>query len=195
MARCRTPKVLSLVAGVSIAAVLASNAPGRFLEVEDPLEPADAVLVMTGDPGFERTKAASRLVLGGVAHLLVVTGGEPSPGDSAASLRDVALKMGVPPERIRLEDASAGTWQSLVNVAPILKQDGVRTVILVTSPFHQRRAFLSARRALPGIRIVNRPIHVEPWPPPTPWWRSPVARRLVLREYAKLLYYGVRGWI
>jgi uncharacterized SAM-binding protein YcdF (DUF218 family) len=176
-------------------ALALSNLPAHWLAVEDPLESADAVLVMTGDVGFERTKAAARLVRDGTARLLVLTGGEPWGGDSAESLRDVAEKRGVPRERIRLENRSTDTRESLVNVAPILRAEGVKTMILVTSPVHQRRAFLAARRALPGIRIVNRPVRVAPWPPVVPWWRSGVVRQLVLQEYAKLVYYALRGWL
>lgn len=171
-----------------------SSLPPRWLAVEDPPERADAALVMTGDPGYERTKAAADLVLNGTVRLLVLTGGEPWPGDSAESLRDVALRRGVAPESIRFENTSLDTRESLVNVAPILRREGVRSVILVTSPSHQRRASWTARRALPGIRIVNRPIHVEPWPPPR-WWAARATRTIVLREYAKLVYYGVRGWL
>jgi len=188
-----------LVAGLVVFAAglgaTLSEAPARWLTVEDPLEPADAALVMTGDVGFERTKAASRLVREGKARLLVLTGGEPWPGDSAASLRERALREGVPGERIRYEDRSTDTRESLVNVAPILREEGVKTLILVTSPYHQRRASLAARRAFPGIRIINRPVRAQPWPPVRAWWRDATTRRVVIQEYAKLVYYGLRGWI
>ncbi len=184
--------LLALAVGLGVAV---SEAPAHWLAVENPLEPADAVLVMTGDVGFERTKAAARLVRDGEARLLVLTGGEPWPGDSAASLRETALHEGVPGERIRFENQSADTRESLVNVVPILREEGVRTLILVTSPFHQRRACLAARRALPGLRIVNRPVRTRPWPPVRPWWRDAATRGIVFREYAKLVYYGLRGWI
>ena len=187
--------LFGLFAILSAIILTFSNTPAEFLAVENPLEPADAVLVMTGDVGFERTKAAAHLVQDGEARLLVLTGGEPWPGDSAASLRQTALREGVPGERIRFEDQSADTRESLVNVVPILREEGVRTLILVTSPFHQRRAFLAARRALPGLRIVNRPVRTRPWPPARPWWRDAATRGIVFREYAKLVYYGLRGWI
>jgi hypothetical protein len=52
------------------------------------------------------------------ARLLVLTGGEPGPGDSAESLRLKGLAWGVPAERIRLESVSRGTRESLLAVAP-----------------------------------------------------------------------------
>jgi uncharacterized SAM-binding protein YcdF (DUF218 family) len=193
--RVRMRVSVGIVLTISAACLVLSDAPARFLDVEDPLEPADAALVMTGDPGFERTTAAARLVCAGNARLLVLTGGEPWPGDSAASLRARALREGVPSDRIRLEDRSTDTRESLVNVAPILRDEAVKTLVLVTSPYHQRRAFLAARRALPGLRIINRPVRTRPWPPVRPWWRDAGTRRLVFQEYAKLVYYGLRGWI
>ena len=193
--RFRARRAIGLLVSLAALGLVASDIPAAFLDVEDPLEPADAALVMTGDVGFERTKAASRLVREGKARLLVLTGGEPWPGDSAASLRERAALEGVPGERIRYEDRSTDTRESLVNVIPILREEGVRTLVLVTSPYHQRRAFLAARRALPGLRIVNRPVRTRPWPPVRPWWREAATRRIVLQEYAKLVYYGLRGWI
>jgi uncharacterized SAM-binding protein YcdF (DUF218 family) len=187
--------------GATVALVVAgagvglSDLPPSALVVEDTLEPADAVLVMTGDPGFERTKAAAGLVTGGMAPLLVLTGGDPWPGDSAESLRKVALERGVRAEQIRLEDTSHGTRESLLAVEPLLRRENVRSLILVTSPYHQRRASLAARHALPGIRIVDRPVRDEEWPPVRPWWRTKAVRRIVISEYGKLLYYGLRGWL
>jgi uncharacterized SAM-binding protein YcdF (DUF218 family) len=179
-------------AALTMAAVFV-DAPAHWLVVEDPLVHADAALVMTGDVNYERTTAASRLVESGYARLLVLTGGEPWPGDSAASLRAVAIKEGVSPERIRMEAVSENTRESLVAVGPILKQEGVKTLLLVTSPYHQRRAFLAAREALPGVRIVNRPAPCSYWTPDG-WWRKRSERRILFREYLKLGYYILRGW-
>ena len=71
---------------LALAAVFADE-PAFFLIARDPPRPADAVLVLAGDPDYERTKSAARLVLSGDARLLIVTGGEPGPGDSGEPLR------------------------------------------------------------------------------------------------------------
>jgi uncharacterized SAM-binding protein YcdF (DUF218 family) len=182
------------VTGVALALAAAFvDAPAHWLVVEDPLVRADAALVMTGDINYERTTAASRLVESGYAHLLVLTGGEPWSGDSAASLRAVALKEGVPPEWIRMEAVSENTHESLLAVGPILRREGVKTLLLVTSPYHQRRAFLAARHAFPGVRIVNRPAPCSYWAPDG-WWRKRSERRILFGEYLKLGYYVLRGW-
>jgi uncharacterized SAM-binding protein YcdF (DUF218 family) len=184
----------SVLATAGLLAFASSDAPARWLVVEDPPQAVDAALVLAGDPGYERTATAARLVRSGEARLVFVTGGEPGPGDSAASLRDRAIAWGVPRERIRLETVSHSTRESLLAIAPLLRQEGVRSVALVTSPFHQRRTYLSARKALPGFLLVNRPASPSGWSPHA-WWRDERSRQIVLSEYAKIVYYTLRGWI
>jgi uncharacterized SAM-binding protein YcdF (DUF218 family) len=179
---------------VATLAIVFADAPARWLVVRDQREPADAALVLTGDLDFERTDHAAALVRSGEARLLVLTGGVPFVGDSAESLRDRALADGVPAERIRLENTSTDTWESLVAVRPILTNERVKTLLLVSSPYHMRRASLAARRALPGIRILCEPAPCSHWRPKG-WWRSSYGRRIVMSEYVKLVYYLLRGWV
>jgi len=178
---------------LALAAVFADD-PARWLVVADPPQPADVAVVLAGDPGYERTRTAARLWVDGQVSLLIVTGGEPGPGDSATSLRDVAVALGVPPGRILLEQVSHSTREAMVAVRPILAQLEARRVALVTSPYHQRRTCLTARQVLKGIAIVNRPADPAGWKPEG-WWKDARSRRIVLGEYLKLAYYILRGWV
>jgi uncharacterized SAM-binding protein YcdF (DUF218 family) len=177
---------------LAITAVFADE-PAHFLIARDAPRVTDAALVLAGDPDYERTRSAARLVRSGEARLLILTGGEPGPGDSAESLRQVALGLGVPPDAIRMEQVSRSTHESMLAVQPILEQEGIRTLALVTSPYHQRRALWAARRTLRGVLIVNRPADPSSWRP-AGWWKTRWNRRIVLGEYAKLAYYILRGW-
>jgi len=189
-----TARDLSSTTAVAFAlAAVFADEPAFYLIARDPLRPADAVLVLAGDPSYERTSSGARLVLAGDVRLLIVTGGEPGPGDSAESLRDVALGLGVPPEAIRMEQVSRSTHESLVAVRPILERENVRRLVLVTSPYHQRRALWAARRTLTGVEIVSRPADPSSWQP-AGWWKSRSNRRIVVGEYLKLAYYILRGW-
>jgi len=190
----KRPRVApSLVAvALALAAVFADE-PARFLVVADPPRLADAALVLAGDPDYERTKSGARLWPSGEVRLLILAGGEPGPGDSAQSLREVALGLGVPPEAIRMEQVSHSTHESMLAVRPILEQEGVRSLAVVTSPYHQRRAVWAARRTLRGVEIVSRPAEPAVWQP-TGWWKTRWNRRIVLGEYLKLAYYILRGW-
>jgi uncharacterized SAM-binding protein YcdF (DUF218 family) len=189
--RSRTTATLVATA-LALAAVFADE-PARWLVVEDPPRQADAAVVLAGDPDYERTKTAARLLLDGEVRLLIVTGGEPGPGDSALSLRAVAIRAGVPPEKIRMEQVSHGTHGSMEAIREILAQEGIRSLAVVTSPYHQRRAVWAARRTLPGVAIVSRPADPSGWKP-AGWWKTRWSRRIVFGEYAKLAYYVLRGW-
>ena len=184
-----------MIALLGALAFALTDIPARWLVLQDPSGPVDAVVVLAGDPDYERTALASSLVVSGQARWLVLTGGEwLGPGDSAYSLRKKALELGVAPRQIQVETGSRTTQEALTAVFPILRRLDVQSVALVTSPYHQRRAFWTARRAWAGLRILNRPAEPSSWSP-RGWWRKPRSRRIVLSEYAKLLYYGVRGWI
>ncbi len=185
---------VTVVAVVFACAAVLTDAPAEWLVLRDPPTSADAALVMAGDPDYERTKTAARLLLAGQVRLLLLTGGEPGPGDSAESLRQVALVLGVPGERIRMEHLSHSTHQAMLAVRPIVEREGIRSLVVVTSPFHQRRASWAARRTLRNVRVVSRPADPSFWRSQG-WWKTRRGRAIVLSEYAKLLYYGVRGWI
>jgi uncharacterized SAM-binding protein YcdF (DUF218 family) len=185
-------RVTFAAVALALAAVFADE-PARWLVAADPPRPVDAAVVLAGDPDYERTKTGARLLLAGEARLLILTGGEPGPGDSADSLRDVAIRAGVPPERIRIEQVSRSTHGSMEAIRPILEREGIRSLAVVTSPYHQRRAAWAARKTLKGIEIVSRPADPAGWSP-AGWWKTRRSRRIVLGEYAKLVYYVVRGW-
>jgi len=182
----------AVAVALALAAVFADE-PARWLVASDPPRRADAALVLAGDPDYERTKTAVRLLLEGQVRLLILTGGEPSSGDSATSLRDVALRAGVPAERIRMEQVSRSTRGSMKAIRPILEQERIRSVVVVTSPYHQRRAFWTARKTLRGVEVLSRPAEPAGWKPEG-WWKTRWGRRIVLGEYARLMYYVLRGW-
>jgi uncharacterized SAM-binding protein YcdF (DUF218 family) len=193
MARQRARTTVTLASAMLALAAVFADEPGRWLVVSDAPRAADAALVLAGDPGFLRTKRAARLLVEGRVRLLIVTAGEPWPGDSAESLRDEAIRAGVPPDRIRMERVSHGVHESMEAIRGILAEERIQALAVVTSPYHQRRAVWAARRTLNGIAIVSWPADAPEWRPEA-WWKSASSRRVVFREYAKLAYYLLRGW-
>ncbi len=186
-------RVLCVVPVLSLGALVLSDAPARWLVLEDPPGTVDAALVLGGDSWWERTTLGVTLVLTGQAGLLVLAGSDSPPG--APDFEAKALELGVPPSRIRVKRDAWTTRESLVAGAPPLRTEGVRSVALVTSRYHQRRAFLAARKALPGVTIRDRPAPQSPRDPPGRLWQADGMRRFVFSEYAKLAYYLMRGWV
>ena len=172
-----------------------SNRAAELLVLRDPPTRTDAALVFGGDPGYERTAHAVRLYKKGLVDRLVLCGGEPGGGDHASSLAKHAIATGVPADKLVLEDRSRSTHESVVFVLPILKSHKIRSLTLVTHPYHQRRAFLAARKSFGNqVTVFNSPAEPSFWKPEG-WWRDSWSVRIVFSEYGKLAYYLSRGWI
>ena len=168
---------------------------GDWLVLRDPPTRTDAALVLGGDPYFERTGHAVRLLKKGLVTRLIFCGGEPGSGDHALSLMQHARELGAPEESLLIEDRSHSTRESVEFALPLLQENRIRSLTLVTSPFHQRRTFLAARKSLGNeIRLINSPADPSFWKPDG-WWRDWWSAKVVFTEYVKLVYYFLRGWI
>jgi uncharacterized SAM-binding protein YcdF (DUF218 family) len=175
--------LLMLVAGV-VSLVLI----GHALAVEDPLAKADVIVAVSGDTG-PRTATAVELWKQGYAPLLLFSGASSDPDSvsSAEIMKREAIRLGVPDAAILVEPASATTDENATRTAALMSERGLRTAILVTSPYHQRRAALLFARAFEpaGLVFRNHPARDPDWDPDRWWLREP-ARTLTLVELAKL---------
>ena len=175
-----------LIGVISVLALLVGV--GHWLEVTDPLAKADAIVAISGDTGA-RADSAIALWKQGYAPLLIFSGGSKDP-DSVASaelMKRTAVAAGVPANAILVEGESATTEENAKRVAELMRTRALRSAILVTSPYHQRRAAMLFEREFgPGsLRLVNRPATDPVWNPNL-WWTSDPSRSLTLIELAKL---------
>lgn len=114
---------------------------------------ADAIIVMgaaqydgTPSPLLElRLSRALEVWKAGRAPLIAVTGGK-KEGDrftEGEASRRWLVANGVPASSIIGEDRGASTWESLSELAPVLRSAGVNSVIAVSSRWHVQRVVLS----------------------------------------------------
>ena len=75
----------------------------------------------------------------------------------AVYMRNQAVQMGVPPEAIFVESEALHTRENAEYVLCILGKHDMQRVILVTSPFHQLRTYLTFAKVFQpqGIEIIN----------------------------------------
>jgi uncharacterized SAM-binding protein YcdF (DUF218 family) len=109
-------------------------------------------------------------------------------------MRSKALAMGVPPEAILVEDESLHTRENAEYVLTLLKKYNLSHIILVTSPFHQLRTYLTFAKVLQphGIEITNYYADTGEWHPTT-WFLSRKHRQLVNSEKERIKLYKAKG--
>ncbi len=88
-----------------------------------------------------RVTHAAELYRQGLAPVVVVTGGR-REGDrytEASVAAGELIRLGVPESALRLEAGGVSSWQSLAATARFLKDEGIKEVLLVSSPYHSLR--------------------------------------------------------
>ncbi len=127
--------------------------------------PSDVLVVLgarvlpDGSPSaalLARIEKAVELYHQGVAPRLLFSGGVGVyPPAEARVMRDVAVRLGVPPEACLLEEQSHSTEQNARFSARLLRQMGARRVVVVSDPYHLLRARQYFR--LQGFEVATSP--------------------------------------
>jgi uncharacterized SAM-binding protein YcdF (DUF218 family) len=68
-------------------------------------------------------------------------------------------------------------------------------VLLVSSPYHMRRALLTWDRAAPGVTAIASPVAKSQFYAHEGLGASPLQLWAVVHEYAAIAAYWWRGWI
>jgi uncharacterized SAM-binding protein YcdF (DUF218 family) len=99
----------------------------------------------------------------GMAPLLVCTGAtspttqERMPRGEAVHYRERALELGVPSEAILVEPHARNTGENIRFSRKLLEESGVKvsSVLLISKPYEERRAYATARKLWPGVEVVS----------------------------------------
>ena len=116
---------------------------------------------------------------------------------SGSTMADALVHLGVPGDRIVVEEESGTTHDEAVIVKRLLAGRPVDHVVLVTSQVHMRRSlgtFLAeGLTAIPAIAYENPPFD-EWWVPLVPTDKGLEESGQVAHELAGLAFYRLRGW-
>ena len=164
--------------------------PARFLVDEDPLQPVDALVPLAG--GHERAPYAARLLHEGYADWFVATNMPLRvPGIRATYgelVRREAILQGVPEEQILIAPGTVETTcQEALAVRRLVDRQGWHSLLVLTDPFHTRRARLCFRETFrdSGVAVSVRAIEGS-WYDPGSWWLSTDGLRETWTEVLKL---------
>ena len=135
------------------------------------------------------------------APLIVVSGAALEGKVSEAQAMAHALSQhGIPEEALILETQSSSTYENGLYTAAKLHALNISNVLLVTSALHMPRAMAVFRKqGISAIAAPSAPQIVKPDDPAFSVWlpnmRALDASRSIIKEYAALMIYWVRGWI
>ena len=199
-------RVLRFVLAEVVVWILLAWAAAEGLIVRASLAHADAIVVLSGSNAYvERTARAVELFREGRAPLVVLTNDDTRGGWSNALQRnpyfverasEELLKGGVPAERIKIvPGVASGTQSEALLIKDYAVSERLRSILVVTSAYHSRRALRSLRLSFEGSGIS---VGLEPAPDGPAnasrawWWLQPDGWRTVAGEYVKLVYYWFR---
>lgn len=178
----------------------------RALIVNERLEHADAVVVLSGSSTYiERARWAAMIFNQGRAPKIVLTNDKLQSGYSLVQDRnpffvELAVeelrRAGVPADKIEVIPTPAGNTHDEANLLRDYSMEhDLRALLIVTSPYHTRRALRTFERAFRGrstrIGVESPPPGLQS-PSPARWWLHPLGWKLVPGEYLKLIYYAWR---
>ena len=164
---------------------------GRFLLVNDRLQPADAVIALGGDATLDRLEMAVELYNEGLADALIITetNATASTGQQESLyLRNQAIALGVPENAIFITEVDAtSTWDEARAVRKLMLRNDWHSCIAVTDPYHTRRVKIAFTQDFKAhnlnVSVVYTPDH---WYRPSTWFLSVEGRQTTLLEYIKL---------
>ena len=145
----RAALVIVLVAGTLWA--IAWFYPEKFLCVDSGPVRADVIVVLGGGL-HERPERAAQLFKQQAAPRILVSGA----GDDQINLR-LLLQNGVPRSAIEIEGKSKTTQENAKFALERLRAQNVRSIILVTSWYHARRAQKTFEHYAPDMKVYSRP--------------------------------------
>ena len=173
------------------------------LQIVDVPRKADVIAVFAGGVGEsgragggyqERVQHAANLYLAGYSSHLVFSSGFVFAFQEAEVMRDLAVALGVPPDAIILERQASSTYENVIYTRDIMIANNWEQLLVVSSPYHMRRAMLTWRKQAPSFQVVSTPVSESQY-----YAHERTASleqiRGIVWEYAAIVVYWWRGWL
>jgi uncharacterized SAM-binding protein YcdF (DUF218 family) len=201
MPRARRIIVVSIVALLVVAVFTRQTwltAAGEVLVAHDDLVPADVIVVLAGNSPFRARHAETLYARGLAPHVIISNEPLSSHGVQTTwlELRAAGLvRLSIPDDAIvPIPEISDSTYEEGLHSREIMQARGWKSAIVVTDPFHMRRAILTFRAAFEpaGLTVLASPAEGSKYGVDN-WWTDRNAIMRVVQEYLKLGYYVARG--
>jgi len=177
--------LLLLFAAAYLARHPLMRTASRLWIVSDPVERADAILVI-GDDNFrgDRASRAAELFREGWTPLVVASGRRLRPYAGIAEFieRDLASR-GVPPAHVvHFAHDAKDTLEEARSLGRFVSERKWHKVVVVTSNYHARRMRYIVRKVFPAnVSVAVIPARDSDFDPDS-WWQSRKSQQLFLHE-------------
>lgn len=186
--------VLAILFILIIGGYVILRGAGAFLIVADELEPAKAIVVLSG--GDEtRMQEALNLYKEGYAKIIILTETGQELGNldvlHSFDMRIQLMNNGVPSGNILITDHIVGsTEDEAFAVKNLLTNRQFDSAIIVTDPYHTKRTAIIFRDVFAdsNIKLIIWPVRGS-WYNSRTWFLSPRGWQFTLLEYLKLAGY------
>jgi len=172
------------------------------LHVKETPRQVDAIVVFaagvgeSGEAGGgyqERVKKAAELYAENHAKNIVLSSGYVFALQEAEVMKTLAISLDVPQESILLEKKAISTYENVRYVSEMLHDKNWKSILLVSSPYHMRRALLTWRKIAPNVDVIATPVEKSYFY--EHGWGANVAQiRGIVHEYAAIVFYWWKGW-
>ena len=181
-----------LVAGAAVAATVAAPHAAAWLIHVRPIDRCDLMVVLAGG-SKERTSTAAELMSAHACAKVMFTG--EGPGDQFEEVR-VMLEGLDPSFRLNPPAISRSTFEDAIVALRAARAGGFRSLLVVTSPYHTRRASWIFSRVLDGSGVrfgvyLSTSFYMDY----NRWWAGEYGRGILADEYTKLWLCGMAAEI
>ncbi len=178
---------------------------GRYLVVEHTPQKSDLIVCLAGG-NVERGLAVADAYQRGLAPRVFMAREVPPDGyallkernidypESVDLMRMLLEELGIPESAFFTSDrASKSTFEEAHLVRDLVMNSDYNSLILITTPYHSRRAWLTFRKVFEkdDLRILMLPSSYSDFRPED-WWKKRRYLREVIIEYQKLIYYRLK---
>ena len=205
----RAKLIFLIIVVIAILQLIASHqsilkALGEYLIFQQTTpQQADVIVILANwEDTIIRVRAGADLYKGGVAKVIFVPRMAQMGaledirklGINIPENRDLVITilqgLGVPVDAIATSAQEVtSTWDEAQEVRNFIENKGYKSVVLVTSKYHSRRAYLIFQHALEGkATVISIPSSYDSSDPEL-WWKRDADAKKVLMEYPKLLVY------
>lgn len=162
----------------------------------DQVEEADLIVAMGGDLRCARERRAAELYNQGLGSKIVVNGLQYSWGvHTAEAGRRFVVKLGIPERDVLMTCDTYNTRTEAQELIKLMRKNGFRSAIIVTSSSHSRRALYTIERAAPDFKFYSSPVPARPpeWQPQN-WWTRRGDVYITIREFLSWINTLLDAW-